>query len=395
MSFPVDLEAGETYALYLAGSGNSPLDGTLEFSDSGGSGGGFSTPVSTFACTGNDSSAGTASFSWTVPNYTSCSGGTSSMALTIQQSTDGKTWTNSTTSDPVNATDTTATVTGLSAGTNYQFRRLVPIGDNAGWSITVSVSTNTGALTAPTPEDFTGTTASWDTVSGASGYTVKLHRPNSSTVSYLTSSNSYIFTSGSSTSDFTSNGSYYFTVVANGDGTTTFDSAAGTSATYAYTADAPTITSISAFEGNYYSGDTISITVEFDQEVKVSGSGSNSFLLSVGGVAKSASYSTGSDSNKIQFEYFVGTGDKGAITVSGFSSAVTLVSTVSSTAADRTLPAENLSGVYATLPNQQPTFSTTSVNPSLLTSSTPVSLYSATDAAVGAEESDMGQKFSC
>ena len=393
MSFHVTLNAGTTYALFLAGGDNSSISGTVAFSDSGGSGGGLATPVSTFVCTGSDSGAGTASFSWTAPAYTSCSEGTSSTALIIQQSTDGSTWTSSATS-AIGATDTTATVTGLSAGTTYQFRLLVPIGDNAGWSNTASVNISAGALTAPTPNAFNSATASWSAVTDTSGYTVTLYRPDSTTVSYTTTDTSYTFTSGSSDSDFIANGSYYFKVVANGNGGTTSDSAAGTSGSYAYTAAAPSITTVTAAAGNYYAGDTVSITVNFNQAVEVSGSVSKSLLLSVGGTAKAADYSSGSDTSTVIFQYVVETDDEGAITVSGFSSSVTLIATVSGTAADQTLPTGNLSGVYAALPNQQPTLTTTSDSPDLLTSSsTPVSLFSGTNATVGAGESGTGQKF--
>ncbi|WP_246096589.1 S-layer homology domain-containing protein [Paenibacillus sinopodophylli] len=95
------------------------------------SSGTLATPISDFASSGQTST--TASFSWTAV--------TGATAIIIEKSPAGtNTWTTATTG-AIAANASTATVTGLNAGTSYDFRLVVTGGTKAGNSNTVSAAT--------------------------------------------------------------------------------------------------------------------------------------------------------------------------------------------------------------------------------------------------------------
>ncbi|WP_433944202.1 fibronectin type III domain-containing protein [Paenibacillus sp. SN-8-1] len=139
-------------------------------------------PVSDFDSTGKTMT--TASFSWSA-----VSGATE---IIIEQSPKGaNTWSNATTSAAIATTATSATVTGLSPATEYDFRLVVTGGSNAGTSNLVNVMTN-----APVPlGDFestgkTMTTASfsWSAVNGATGISIEQSPKGANTWSNATTS---------------------------------------------------------------------------------------------------------------------------------------------------------------------------------------------------------------
>ncbi len=96
-------------------------------------------------------------------------------SYSVDVSTNGTTWTSKTTKLAGNATN--YTVTGLTAGTKYQFRvRAVSLGTNASSYATVSANTLfTPLAAAPTLTLATGTSvnASWNAVTGAASYLVQ------------------------------------------------------------------------------------------------------------------------------------------------------------------------------------------------------------------------------
>ncbi|MGO4693874.1 S-layer homology domain-containing protein [Paenibacillus sp. 2TAB26] len=122
-------------------------------------------PLADFA---NTSKTGTsATFTW--------SAATGATSLKIEQSPTGaNTWTTATTG--VIATNaTTATVTGLSAATGYDFRLVVTGGANAGNSNVVNVTTNSVALIdfASTSKTGTSATFTWSAATGATGLKIE------------------------------------------------------------------------------------------------------------------------------------------------------------------------------------------------------------------------------
>ena len=77
----------------------------------------------------------------------------------------------------------------------------------------------------------------------------------------------------------------------------------------------PKVTDVSSStpDGNYKIGDTIYLTVSFDQSVVVDGAGGTpTLLMETGGVDRAASYVSGSGSNTLTFAYTVQAGDASA-----------------------------------------------------------------------------------
>ncbi|MEK3791345.1 fibronectin type III domain-containing protein [Paenibacillus sp. FSL R7-0204] len=129
-----------------------------------------STALTDFAKTGTTST--TASFSWTAAN--------GATGLTVEQSPAGEnTWTTATTSGAIEANAVSATVTGLSPSTAYDFRLVVIGGTNAGTSnVVTNVTTESAPSTALTDFAKTGTTSttasfSWTAANGATGIVVE------------------------------------------------------------------------------------------------------------------------------------------------------------------------------------------------------------------------------
>ncbi|SFK66851.1 Fibronectin type III domain-containing protein [Paenibacillus sp. 1_12] len=123
------------------------------------------TPISNFAITGKTST--TATFSWTA-----ASGAT---GVIIQQSPAGaNTWATATTGVIANNA-TSATVTGLSAASAYDFRLVVTGGTNAGNSNVVNVTTDASPVSDFANTAKTSTTAafSWTAASGATGVIIQ------------------------------------------------------------------------------------------------------------------------------------------------------------------------------------------------------------------------------
>ncbi|RIX50710.1 hypothetical protein D3P08_18555, partial [Paenibacillus nanensis] len=123
-------------------------------------------PINNFAGTGKTST--TASFSW--------SAAFGATGIIVQQSPkNANTWTLSSTSGPIAANATSATVTGLTPGTEYDFRLVVTGGSNAGNSNVVSVKTNAAPISDFATTGKTSTTAnfSWSATLGATGIIVQ------------------------------------------------------------------------------------------------------------------------------------------------------------------------------------------------------------------------------
>jgi len=122
-------------------------------------------PLADFA---NTSKTGTsATFTW--------SAATGATSLKIEQSPTGaNTWTTATTG-ALATNATTATVTGLSAATGYDFRLVVTGGANAGNSNVVNVTTNSVALIdfASTSKTGTSATFTWSAATGATGLKIE------------------------------------------------------------------------------------------------------------------------------------------------------------------------------------------------------------------------------
>ncbi|WP_088187109.1 fibronectin type III domain-containing protein [Desulfosporosinus sp. FKA] len=125
-----------------------------------------SAPTTGFANTAKTSS--TATFSWTAAS--------GSTGIIIQQSPSGaNTWTTATTTSAIAVDATTATVTGLSPATSYEFRLVVTGGANAGNSNEVTVTTDAVPTTSFANTSKTSNTAtfSWPAVSGASSIVIQ------------------------------------------------------------------------------------------------------------------------------------------------------------------------------------------------------------------------------
>ncbi|MHA7966984.1 fibronectin type III domain-containing protein [Paenibacillus sp. CAU 1782] len=124
-------------------------------------------PISDFVSSTKTST--TATFSWTA-----ASGAT---GIIIQQSPAGaNTWTTASTSAAIATNGTSATVTGLTSATAYDFRLVVTGGANAGTSNVVSnVTTDSVALSdfAGTAKTSTTATFSWSAASGATGLIIQ------------------------------------------------------------------------------------------------------------------------------------------------------------------------------------------------------------------------------
>ncbi|MGO4347576.1 hypothetical protein AB4Z45_18980, partial [Paenibacillus sp. MCAF9] len=103
------------------------------------------------------------------------SAATGATNIKVEQSPTGaNTWTTATTG-ALSTNATTATVTGLSAATGYDFRLVVTGGANAGDSNVVTVTTNPIALTDFTSASKTGTSATftWSAATGATGLKIE------------------------------------------------------------------------------------------------------------------------------------------------------------------------------------------------------------------------------
>ncbi|MBW7476438.1 S-layer homology domain-containing protein [Paenibacillus oenotherae] len=172
----------------------------------------LSVPVSDFATTGKTSA--TADFGWSV-----VSGATS---LAIEQSTDGgTTWGAATTSGVLGGSDTSATVTGLSANTSYTFRLVVTGGANAGDSNAVAVTTLSVPVSDFATTGKTSTTADfgWSAVSGASSLAIEQSSDGGTTWSAATTSGALVDSSTSATvTGLSANTNYTFRLVVTGGG---------------------------------------------------------------------------------------------------------------------------------------------------------------------------------
>jgi hypothetical protein len=144
--------------------------------------------IANFANTGKTGT--TASFSWTA-----ASGAT---GIILQQSPTGQnSWTTATTGS-IATNATSATVTGLSAFTSYDFRLVVTGGANAGNSNTASATTNAVPIANFANTGKTGTTASfsWTAASGATA--IILQQSLSGQNSWTTATTGVIATSATS-----------------------------------------------------------------------------------------------------------------------------------------------------------------------------------------------------
>ncbi|RIX45333.1 fibronectin type III domain-containing protein, partial [Paenibacillus nanensis] len=123
-------------------------------------------PISDFSSSARTSA--TADFSWSAV--------TGATGIIVEQSLKGaNTWAIATTSDPIATTATTATVTGLNPGTEYEFRLVVIGGSNEGTSNVVSVKTNAVPVSDFVSAAKTSTTAefNWSAVAGATGIVIE------------------------------------------------------------------------------------------------------------------------------------------------------------------------------------------------------------------------------
>ncbi|MBW7477847.1 hypothetical protein K0T92_24360, partial [Paenibacillus oenotherae] len=234
----------------------------------------LSVPVSDFATTGKTST--TSDFGWSVVS------GASSLA--IEQSTDGgTTWSAATTSGVLGGSDTSATVTGLSANTSYSFRLVVTGGANAGNSNAVAVTTLSVPVSDFSSMGKTSATADfgWSVVSGASSLAIEQSTDGGTTWSAATTSGEL---GGSDTSatvtGLSANTSYSFRLVITGGAN------AGNS-------NAVVVTTLSVPVSDFASTGKTSATADFDWNA-VSGASSLAIEQSTdGGTTWSAATTSG------------------------------------------------------------------------------------------------------